>query len=87
MVQGSLIISRQLGTIQITYPRQHARNLDTGIAKTYNNVGNAGVAELADAADLKFYANLSTSGFTYKIELLCQSLKPRFEATVPFGVI
>ena len=29
------------------------KNLDTGIAKTYNNVGNAGVAELADAADLK----------------------------------
>ncbi len=32
---------------------KQTRSLDTAILNTYNNLGNAGVAELADAADLK----------------------------------
>ncbi|MFC2001723.1 integrase core domain-containing protein [Chloroflexota bacterium] len=39
------------------------------------------MAELADAADLKFYAKLSTSGFTFKLEHLCQLQKSRFVST------
>ena len=31
----------------------YSENLDTLTSKTYNSVSNAGVAELADAADLK----------------------------------
>ena len=61
------------------------RPLDADIATSYNNVGNAGVAELADAADLKFYAKLSTSSFTFKLERLCQLPISRYEATVPSG--
>jgi len=43
------------------------------------------VAELADAADLKSYVKISNSGFTFKLELLCQLPKSCFIARVPFG--
>ena len=56
--------------------------LDSGTINNYNRC-DAGVAESADAADLK--AKLSTSGFMYKTEHLRQWLKLCFEATVMFG--
>ncbi len=45
----------------------------------------AGVAELADAADLKFYAKMPNSGFTLKTVLFRQLSKTRFVARVTFG--
>ena len=50
--------------------RGSAKPLFTGSNPVVASIILAGVAELADAADLKSYAKMSTSGFTFKIELL-----------------
>jgi len=56
--------------------------LDSPPVTIYNNPID-GVAELADAADLKFQAKMSNSYFTFEKVPLCYMPKTRFVREVP----
>jgi len=58
--------------------------LDTYIANSYNIFG-AEVAQLVEQRTENSGAGMLSCAVRYKLELLCQLLRPRFEAKVPFG--